>query len=138
MSYLKRTRDYMLTNWKSRSLKIIRYSHPDFVGCLNRRDFTLWYIFNHGNGVNILFWDIEPYDMTIKFCHWLACCSNIKSSLSIYCENNSIVLYFNNNWSSTKLEVIDIKYMIVKERIKKNKDICRTYRKRQYASWPTY
>ena len=45
----------MFTYQKSRSLEIIRYSDFDFVGCLNRRDSTLGYIFKHDGGVNILF-----------------------------------------------------------------------------------
>ena len=70
----------------------------------------------------------------LNFVNGLPVVTNIKRLLSIYCDNNSIVLYSNNNKSSTRSEVIDIKYMIVKERIKKIKDICRTYRKRQFAS----
>jgi len=63
--------------------------------------------------------------------------TNIKKLFSIYCDNNLVVLYSNNNRSSIRSKVIDMKYMIVKERIKKNKDICRAYTKRQYVSWPT-
>ena len=55
MRYLKRTRNYMLAYQKSRSLEITRYSDFDFVGCLNKRDSTLRYIFKHDSGVNILF-----------------------------------------------------------------------------------
>ena len=57
----------------------------------------------------------------LNFVNGLPVVTNIKRLLSIYCDNNSIVLYSNNNKSSTRSEVIDIKYMIVKERIKKIK-----------------
>ena len=35
----------------------------------------------------------------------------------LYCDNKSVVLYSNNNMSSTKSKYIDIKFLIVKERI---------------------
>jgi len=70
-----------------------------------------------------------------NFVFGLPAVTNIMRPLSIYCDNNSVVLYSNNNKGSTRSKVIDTKFMVVKERIKKNKDICRTYRKRQYASW---
>ena len=69
-----------------------------------------------------------------NFVFGLPAVTNIMRPLSIYCDNNSVVLYSNNNKGSTRSKVIDTKFMVVKERIKKNKDICRTYRKRQYAS----
>ena len=41
----------------------------------------------------------------------------IERPLKIFCENNSAVLYSNNNRSSAKLKDIDIKFLIVKERV---------------------
>jgi len=38
-------------------------------------------------------------------------------TLKIYCENNSAVLYSNNNRSTTKSKFIDIKFLVVKERV---------------------
>ncbi|RZB90861.1 Auxin efflux carrier component 2 [Glycine soja] len=40
----------------------------------------------------------------------------IKRPLKLYCDNKSVVLYSNNNRSSTKSKHIDIKFLIVKER----------------------
>ena len=37
--------------------------------------------------------------------------------LKLYCDNKSAVLYSNNNRSSTKSKHIDIKFLVVKERI---------------------
>lgn len=42
---------------------------------------------------------------------------NIERPLKIYCDNNSAVLYFNNNRSSSKSKHIDIKFLVVKERV---------------------
>ena len=37
--------------------------------------------------------------------------------MKIYCDNNSAVLYSNNNRSTTKSKFIDIKFLVVKERV---------------------
>ena len=41
----------------------------------------------------------------------------IERPLKIYCDNKSAVLYSNNNRSSTKSKHIDIKFLVVKERV---------------------
>ena len=58
--------------------------------------------------------------------------TNIKRALSIYCDNNSVLLYSNK----TRSHVIDIKYIVVKERIKKIKTFVEHVGK-NYASWLT-
>ena len=47
--------------------------------------------------------------------------TNIKRPSKIYCDNNLVVLYSNNNKSSTRSKVIAIKNLIIKERIQKIK-----------------
>ena len=42
---------------------------------------------------------------------------DIERPLKIYCDNNSAVLYSNNNRSTTKSKFIDIKFLVVKERV---------------------
>ena len=39
----------------------------------------------------------------------------IERLLKIYCDNKSIVMYSNNNRSSSKSKHIDIKFLVVKE-----------------------
>ena len=41
----------------------------------------------------------------------------IERPLKLYYDNKSIVLYYNNNRSSTKSKHIDIMFLIVKERV---------------------
>ena len=41
----------------------------------------------------------------------------IERLLKIFCDNNSAVLYSNNNRNSAKSKHIDIKFLIVKERV---------------------
>ncbi|RDX81855.1 hypothetical protein CR513_37430, partial [Mucuna pruriens] len=43
--------------------------------------------------------------------------NGIERQLKIYCGNNLAVLYSNNNRSSTKSKSIDIKLLVVKERV---------------------
>jgi len=40
----------------------------------------------------------------------------IERPLKLYCDNKSVVLYSNNNRSSTKSKHIDIKFLVVMER----------------------
>ena len=41
----------------------------------------------------------------------------IEISLKLFCDNKSAVLYFNNNRSSSKSKHIDVKILVVKERV---------------------
>ena len=41
----------------------------------------------------------------------------IERPLKLFCDNKSAVLYSNNNRSSTKSKFIDIKFLVVKERV---------------------
>ena len=41
----------------------------------------------------------------------------IERLLKLYCDNKSAVMYSNNNRSSTKSKHIDIKFLVVKERV---------------------
>ncbi|RDX86506.1 Copia protein, partial [Mucuna pruriens] len=43
--------------------------------------------------------------------------NDIERPLKIYCDKNSTFFYFNNNRSSTKSKFIDIKFLIVEERV---------------------
>jgi len=42
---------------------------------------------------------------------------DIERPLKIYCDNNSTILYSNNNRSTTKSKFIDIKFLVVMERV---------------------
>ena len=52
-----------------------------------------------------------------NFVMWLRIVNTIERPLKIFCDNNSTVLYSNNNRSSEKSKHIDIKFLIVKERV---------------------
>ena len=137
MHYLQRTKDYMLTYRRSNSLEIIGYSNSDFAGCQDSKRSTLGYIYMLAGGA--ISWKsakqilIASSTMATKF---IACyeASNhrillrnfvvrlrvvegIEGLLKIYCDNKSTVLYSNNNRSYMKSKHIDIKFLIVKERV---------------------
>ena len=42
---------------------------------------------------------------------------SIERPLKLFCDNKSAVLYSTNNMSSTKSKHIDIKFLVVKERV---------------------
>src|SRR3954465_15874417 len=52
-----------------------------------------------------------------KFITGLRILEGLERPLKIYCDNNSAVMYINNNMSSSKSKHIDIKVLAVKERI---------------------
>ena len=137
MRYLKRTRDYMLTYRRSDHFEVIGYSDSDFAGCQDSRRSTSGYIYLLGGGA--ISWRsakqtlIASSTMAAEFvaCYeasnhgiWLRnfvtglrIVDGIERPLKLYCDNKSAVLYSNNNRSSTKSKHIDIKFLVVKERV---------------------
>ena len=51
MRYLHRTKDFILTYWRSDHLDIIGYFDSDFVGCIDSRRSTFGYVFMLAKGV---------------------------------------------------------------------------------------
>lgn len=137
MRYLKRTKDYMLTYRRSDRLEIIGYSDSDFAGCQDTKRSTSGYVFKLAEGV--ISWKsvkqtlIASSTMAAEFiaCYeasnhgiWLRnfvtglrIVDGIEKPLKIFCDNNSAVMYSNNNRSSSKSKFIDIKFLVVKERV---------------------
>jgi hypothetical protein len=137
LRYLKRTRDYMLTYRRSESLEIIGYSDSDFAGCQDSRKSTSGYIYLLAGGA--VSWRsakqtlVASSTMAAEFvaCYeasnqgiWLRnlvtglrIVEGIERPLKLFCDNKSAVLYSNNNRSSTKSKHIDIKFLVVKERV---------------------
>ena len=137
MRYLKRTKDYMLTYQKSDQLEIIRYSDFDFAGCQDSMKSTSGYIYLLVGGA--ISWKsvkqsiVASFTMAAEFvaCYeasnhgiWLRnfvtelyIMDGIERPLKLFCDNKSAVLYSNNNRSSTKSKFIDIKFLVIKERV---------------------
>ena len=137
MRYLQKTKDYMLTYRKSEKLEVIGYSDSDFAGCQDSRKSTSGYIYMLAGGA--ISWKsvkqtlVASSTMAAEFvaCYeasnqgiWLRnfvtglhILENMERPLMLYCDNKSAVMYFNNNRSSTKSKHIDIKFLVVKERV---------------------
>ena len=137
MRYLKRTKDFMLTYLRSDSLEIFGYSYSNFAGCQDRKRSTSSYVFMLARGV--ISWRSVKQTLiasSIMATEFIACyeASNhgiwlrnfvtgllvvkgIERPLELYCDNNSAVLYSNNNINSSKSKHIDIKFLVVKERV---------------------
>ena len=137
MRYLQRTKDYMLTYRKSYQLEIIGYSDSDFVGCRDRMKSTSGYIYLLVRGA--ISWNsvkqsiVASSTMAVEFvaCYeasnhgiWLRnfvtglrILDGIERPLKLFCDNKSAILYSNNNRSSMKLKFVDIKFLVVKERV---------------------
>jgi hypothetical protein len=137
MRYLKRTKDYMLTYRRSDQLEITGYSDSDFAGCQDSKRSTSGYIYMLAGGA--VSWRSAKQTLTASStmaAEFIACyeASNhgiwlrnlvtglrivegIERPLKLYCDNKSAVLYSNNNRSSAKSKHIDIKFLVVKERV---------------------
>ncbi|XP_071924906.1 secreted RxLR effector protein 161-like [Coffea arabica] len=137
LRYLQKTKDYMLMYRKSDELEIIGYTDSDYTGCQDTMKSTSDYVYLlTGGGIS---WKsvkqslIASFTMAAEFitCYeasnpgiWLRnfvtrlhVADNIERPLKLFCDNKSTVLYSNNNRSSTKSKHIDIKFLVVKERV---------------------
>ena len=68
----------------------------EFVACYEASNHGIWFR-NFVTGLRIL--------------------DGIERPLKLFCDNKLAVLYSNNNRSSTKSKFIDIKFLVVKERV---------------------
>ncbi|KAL3613382.1 hypothetical protein CASFOL_042795 [Castilleja foliolosa] len=129
LRYLQRTKDYMLTYKKSDQLEIIGYSDSDYGGCLDTNRSTSGYIFLLAGGA--ISWKIAKQTLVFIACHlasnhalWLRnfvtglrILGGIERPLMIYCDNQSAVVFSNNNGTSSRSKHIGIKFLVVKERV---------------------
>ena len=137
LRYLKKTKYYMLTNKKSDHLEIIGYSDSDFGGCKDERKSTSCYVYLLAGGA--ISWKSAKQTLiasSTMAAEYIACfvASNqalwlrnfvtglrildgVERPLKIFCDNKSAVEYSNNNRSTTEAKHIDIKFLVVKEKI---------------------
>ena len=137
LRYLQRTKHHMLTYRRTEKLEIVGYTDSDFAGCQDSKKSTTGYIFMLAGGA--ISWKSSKQSLIAtstmeaefiscfqasnqaiwlrNFVTGLQIMETIQSPLKIYCDNNSAVLYSNNNRSSTKSKHIGIKFLAVKERV---------------------
>ena len=137
LQYLQRTKDYMLTYQRSDKLEIVRYADFDFAECQDSMKSTSGYIYLLvGGGVSwksfkqcliasstmvvefVACYNTSNYEIWLRnFVTRLRIVNGVDRPLSLFCDNRSAVLYSNNNRSSTKSKYIDIKFLVVKEKV---------------------
>ncbi|RVW47329.1 Retrovirus-related Pol polyprotein from transposon TNT 1-94 [Vitis vinifera] len=85
-------------SWRSAKQTLVTSStmEAEFVACYEASNQGIW-LRNFVTGVRVL--------------------DGIERPLKIFCDNKSTVLYSNNNRSSTKSKYIDIKFLVVKEKV---------------------
>ncbi|XP_052875883.1 secreted RxLR effector protein 161-like [Gossypium arboreum] len=137
MRYLQRTKDYMLNYKRSNLLEVIGYSDSDFARCQYSRKSTSGYIYLLVGGAIswksvkqtlvasstmaaefVACYEASNHGIRLRnFVTRLRILENVKRPLKLFCDNKSAVLYSNNNRSSSKSKHIDIKFLVVKERV---------------------
>ncbi|RVW92102.1 Retrovirus-related Pol polyprotein from transposon TNT 1-94 [Vitis vinifera] len=139
MRYLQRTKDFMLVYRKVDNLEVVGYSDSDFGGCSDDRKSTSRYIFMLAGGA--ISWKSVKQSLiasSTMYAEFVACYGassqavwlrNLISELQvvdsifrpivIYCDNNAVVFYSKNNKISTGSKHMEIKYLTVKDLVKK-------------------
>ena len=135
--YLHRTKDYMCIYRRSDQLEIVGYTDSYFARCQDSIKSIFGYIYQLIGGA--VSWKsakqslIASSMMAIEFisCYeasnhgiWLQnfvtglhMVNGVDRPFKLFCDNKLAVLYFNNNRSSMKSKYIDIKFLVVKERV---------------------
>ena len=141
MRYLQGTKDYKLTYRHTDQLKVIGYSDFDFVGSVDTRKSTSSYIFLLSRGA--ISWRstkqtlvasstmeaqfVACYEATTQalwlrnFIIGLMIIDSISRHLNILCDNSAAIFFSKNNRSGSRNKHNKIKYIKVRENVKKQK-----------------
>ena len=137
MRYLKRTKDYMLIYKHVQDLQLVGYSDSDFAGCQDEKKSTTGYIFKLAGGV--VSWKSEKRKSIASStmqAEFVACFSTTTQAIwlrnlikeltvfdfvdrfiQLYCDNNSAVLFINNNRGLKGSKHMEVKYLTIKEKV---------------------
>ena len=132
----------MLVYRKMENLEVLGYTDSDFAGCSDDLKSTSGYIFMMAGGA--ISWKsvkqtlrassimqaefVACYGATTQeiwlknFISRLLVVDSISRPIKIFCDNNAIVFFSNNNTSSKGSKHIELKYLIVRDLVK-NEDI---------------
>ena len=139
MRYLQRMKDFMLVYRRVDNLEVVGYSDSDFSGCSDDRKSTSGYIFMLVGGA--ISWKSVKQSLiafSTMYVEFIACygalsqvvwlrnlipelqvVDSIFRPIVIYCDNNAVVFYSKNNKINTGSKHMEIKYLIVKDLVKK-------------------
>jgi len=137
LRYVQGTKGLMLTYRKSDSLHLKGYSDSDFMGDVDDRKSTSGYIFTLAGGA--ISWKSFKQTVTASstiYAEFVTCyeatrqvnwlkkfiglkvVDDIHRPLKLYCDNEPAVTYAHNNRSSNAAKHIDIKFYVVKDRVR--------------------
>ena len=138
MRYLQGTKDYMLTYRHSDHLELVGYTDADFAGCVDSKKSTSGYIFLLAGGA--VSWKSIKQTLTASStmeAEFVACyegtshatwlmnlitgltiMDSICRPLKMFCDNSAVVFFTKNNKSGSRSKHIDIKYLVVRDRVK--------------------
>jgi hypothetical protein len=138
LRYLQRTKNYMLTFRKSDNLEVIGYLDSDFSDCVDSKKSTSSYIFMLVGG--LISWKSAKQSITTSstmqakfmacyevtgqavwlkiFIPGLQVIDNIARPLTLLCDNEAAIFFSKNNKSNDASKWIDIKYLIVRDKVK--------------------
>jgi hypothetical protein len=119
------------------NLEVIGYSCVDFAGCANSQRSTSGYVFTLVSGA--ISWRSCKETITTSstmYTEFIACyeavgqvvwfknfilglrvVDSISKPLTLYCDNKDVVFFMYNNKSSEVVKHIDLKYLVVRERV---------------------
>ena len=137
MRYLKRTKDYMLIYKHVQDLQLVGYSNSDFAVCQDEKKSTTGYIFKLAGGA--VSWKSEKQKSIASSsmqAEFVACFSTttqaiwlrnlikeltvfdfVDRPIQLYCDNNSAVLFINNNRGLKGSKHMEVKYLTIKEKV---------------------
>ncbi|PKI48945.1 hypothetical protein CRG98_030678 [Punica granatum] len=139
MRYLLGTKDYRLTYRHTDHLRVVGYLDADFAGCVDSIKSTSGYVFLLAGGAIswrsikqsmvatstmeaefITCYEVATQALWLKnFISGLQVIDIIQRPIQIYCNNTAAVFFSKNNKSGSRSKHIDIKYLSVREYIKK-------------------
>jgi hypothetical protein len=141
LRYLHGTKDYMLMYRRSNELEVIGYSDSDFAGCIDTRKSTFGYLFMLAQGT--ISWKsakqtivasstmeaefVACFEATVhalwlrNFISGLAVVDTISKPLQIYCDNSAAVFFSKNDKYSKGAKHMELKYLVVKDEIQKQR-----------------
>ncbi|KAL0439286.1 UNVERIFIED_CONTAM: Secreted RxLR effector protein [Sesamum latifolium] len=141
MRYLQGTKDYMLMYRRTENLEVIGYSDSDFAGCVDSRKSTSGYIFMIASGAVswrsakqtliatstmedefVSCFEATSHGVWLKsFISGLRIMDSISKLLRIYFDNSAAVFMAKNNKSGSRSKHIDIKYLAIRNVLRKKK-----------------
>ncbi|KAM2043175.1 hypothetical protein ACFXTI_036479 [Malus domestica] len=139
LRYLKKTRNLALVYRQVEQLEMVAYSDSDLAGCVDERKSTSGYVFLLADGA--ISWKsskqkvIASSTMEAEFigCYtatkqaiWLRnfimglkVVDSIERPITIFCDNKAAVLFSRNNKRSIACRLMDIKYLRVRDEVRK-------------------